>query len=55
MLPILGGLASVLLVAVVVLLLVSNADFGTDRTTVPTTRCAPFCTATVPQQPPEYP
>jgi hypothetical protein len=54
LLPALGFLIFIMMLAVVVLVWVSNADFGTDRTKVPPTPgpCEPFCTATVaPPQP----
>ncbi|MGY4099534.1 hypothetical protein ACW2Q0_08220 [Nocardia sp. R16R-3T] len=49
----LGFLIFIMMLAVVVLLWVSNTDFGTERTKVPPTPgpCAPFCTVTV--APPE--
>ncbi|WP_433199952.1 hypothetical protein ACQP1G_07545 [Nocardia sp. CA-107356] len=54
LLPALGFLIFIMVLAVVVLVWVSNADFGTERTKVPSTPgpCEPFCTATVaPPQP----
>ncbi|WP_433525076.1 hypothetical protein ACQPZ2_08660 [Nocardia pseudovaccinii] len=53
LLPALGFLIFIMVLAVVVLLWVSNADFGTERTKVPRTPgpCEPFCTVTV--APPE--
>ncbi|MFI6366399.1 hypothetical protein ACIBG0_27025 [Nocardia sp. NPDC050630] len=51
LLPALGLLIFIMVLAVVVLVWVSNADFGTERTKVPLTPgpCEPFCTVTPPQ------
>ncbi|MGO4616473.1 hypothetical protein AB4305_23805 [Nocardia sp. 2YAB30] len=49
------ALAAVLLLAVLAVYLVSTADFGTSKTTVPRTPgpCAPFCTKSPAPEPGE--
>ncbi|MEV0295252.1 hypothetical protein [Nocardia sp. NPDC050710] len=54
LLLIFGTFGFMLLVAMIVLLLVSNADFDTGPTEAPPTSgtCAPFCTADIPSPAP---
>ncbi|WP_062993252.1 hypothetical protein [Nocardia anaemiae] len=51
LLPALGFLIFIMMLAVVVLVWVSNTDFDTERTKVPLTPgpCEPFCTGAPPQ------
>jgi hypothetical protein len=55
--PVIGGFVFVVVVAVVVLLFVTSADFHPEQTQVPVTpgSCAPFCTATGVPPPPGPP